>query len=155
MDIFDQSGHPAHAYDPGISSNGIVWLTKLPDNAVEINLGAGRASMRAVDLPAFDWVSVKNSLLGGTVLGPPSSGTVSFDIEWSGIIRRNHIDNDEQGFGFAGEFLVTGATVEWSSKTFDSHGNVIFSFTSDGRSAGNLTQFAEIGHERNGTFLPG
>jgi hypothetical protein len=58
------------------------------------------------------------------------------------------IKNTDPVFGgFAGEFIRGGAQMEWTAKVGD------FMFVSDPISTSS-SSFAEIGHERNGSFFP-
>jgi hypothetical protein len=51
------------------------------------------------------------------------------------------------GGGFAGEFVRNTAQMKWTATVGDFH------FVSD-RLATSSSSFAEIGHERNGSFFP-
>jgi hypothetical protein len=110
---------------------------------VDVNLGKGRATMAATDVAVLDFHDFANALFGG---GPaPVPADVSFEVHWSDVLDRVKITNVPQGF--AGTFLRTSATMEWSATV----GN--FSFVS--RPARTSTSvFAEIGQERNGDFFP-
>lgn len=44
----------------------------------------------------------------------PTRATVSFDVEWNGIISAAQIHNTGQRF--QGSFLETNATIDWSSE---------------------------------------
>jgi len=73
---------------------------------------------------------------------------VSFRVVWSGVDQRVNIKNTDPVFGgFAGEFIRGGAQMEWTAKVGD------FMFVSDPISTSS-SSFAEIGHERNGSFFP-
>ncbi len=87
-----------------------------------------------------------NALFGG---GPPAiPGTVSFKAKWSGVGERVNVRNDDPVFGgFAGEFIRNSAQMEWTGTVGD------FTFVSDPL-ATSSSAFAEIGHERNGSFFP-
>ena len=86
-----------------------------------------------------------NALFGG---GPPAiPGTVSFKAKWSGVGERVNVRNDDPVFGgFAGEFIRNSAQMEWTGTVGD------FTFVSDPL-ATSSSAFAEIGHERNGSFF--
>jgi hypothetical protein len=87
----------------------------------------------------------------GKLLGQGVPATVSLDIEWSGVKRKVKVRDAK--VGFAGLFKETGATMTWSASQksqFDSnHG---FEFVSDPANT-TKTNFAQIGHERNGVFF--
>ena len=79
---------------------------------------------------------------------PPTPGTVSFKLDWSGVNERLNIKNTDPVYGgFAGEFVRNTAQMEWSAAVGD------YTFVSD-PIATSSSSFAEIGHERNGSFFP-
>ena len=80
-------------------------------------------------------------------LEPPTSGTVSFKVVWSGVDERLNIKNTDPVYGgFAGEFVRNRAQMEWSAAVGD------YTFVSDPM-ATSSSSFAEIGHERNESFF--
>jgi len=75
-------------------------------------------------------------------------GSVSFRVVWSGVGQRVNIRNTDPTYGgFAGEFVRNAAQMEWTATV----GN--YTFVSDPL-ATSSSAFAEIGHERNGSFFP-
>lgn len=140
-----------HDYSPGIAPNGLFWVISAPQDVVEINLGLGTASLRMKDLPVPDAHDLANSLTNGRGLPsqgippiPPVPATVSFDIEWGGVIAREEISNDAQDF--AGQFAKTTATINWSASQAG------FLFVSEPPNAAR-NFYSVIGHERNGVFF--
>ena len=111
-----------------------------------MQLGKGSASYQASNVPILDYGNIPNALFGG---GPaPTPGTVSFKVVWSGVNERANIKNTDPVFGgFAGEFVRNTAQMEWSAVVGD------YSLVSD-PIATSSSSFAEIGHERNGSFFP-
>jgi hypothetical protein len=105
------------------------------------------------DVPVTDFHDLANALTGGKGLANPPvppitpvPATVSFDIEWGGVIERAIVINED--LDFTGQFVRTGATIQWSSK------QVGFDFISEPPNPGrNL--YAVVGHERNGVFFHG
>jgi hypothetical protein len=108
-------------------------------------------------LEVFDDHDLANSLTYGLGLPgdlgfsyphiPPVSpvrASVSFDIEWSGLVGAAEIQNASQHF--KGSFLETGATIRWSS---EGQG---FRFHSEAPNPAR-TLFAVIGREQNGVFF--
>ena len=73
---------------------------------------------------------------------PVSSSLACAHASWSGVDERVKIRNSDTGF--AGEYIHNTATLTWSASESG------FSFTSDPLDS----DFAEIGHERNGVFFP-
>jgi hypothetical protein len=119
----------------------LFWTVRIPDENVSVNLGAGTASMHFTDQAILDFGSIPNALANGSSV----AATVSYDLEWSGVLQRTQIRDDAQGY--AGLFLQTDASINWTA-----HNDNGFSFTSD--TAGQSTAFAQLGHERNGVFFP-
>lgn len=113
---------------------------------MEIDLEEATASLVVEDLDVEDYGDLINAIKDG----PSKPATVSFDIEWAGLINRARVNtSNNAGFGshdWGGRFALTGSTAEWSGSTED------FSFTSDPAST-SASQFAIIGDERNGVFF--
>src|SRR4029077_17402575 len=84
----------------------------------------------------------------GPVPSPLPTGLVSATVVWSGVQQRVNIRNTDPVFGgFAGEFIRNKAQMEWTATVGD------YTFVSDPL-ATSSSDFAEIGHERNGSFFP-
>jgi len=108
--------------------------------------GKGSASLQASDVAILDYGNIPNALFGGGP--PPIPGTVSFKVVWSGVNERVNIKNTDPVFGgYAGEFVRNSAQMEWSGAVGD------FTFESDPLVTSS-SSFAELGHERNGSFFP-
>jgi hypothetical protein len=125
---------------------GLFWTIEIPTNGVDVQLGRGRASLQASDVPILDYGNIPNALFGG---GPdPIPGTVSFNVVWSGVGQRVNLKNTDPIYGgFAGEFIRNVAQMEWTAAVGD------YTFVSDPLSTSS-SSFAEIGKERNGSFFP-
>ena len=111
-----------------------------------MQLGKGSASLQASDVAILDYGYIANALFGGRPT--PTPGTVSFKVVWSGVDERLNITNTDPVYGgFAGEFVRNSAQMEWSAAVGD------YTFASD-PIVTSSSSFAEIGHERNGSFFP-
>ena len=149
--MYDPSlgGAQIHDLNPGFVPNGLFWTTdNLPGQgiAVNVNLGRGLATMQAANVEIEDYGTIGNALSGG----PGIPGTVSFTVVWSGVMQRINIRNTDSplvGGGFAGEFVRGVAQMAWTATVGD------LMFASDPL-ATSSSDFAEIGHERNGVFFP-
>jgi hypothetical protein len=96
------------------------------------------------DLDVDDYHDLGNALFGGGPKEVPAR--VSFEIEWSGAKRRFSARNTNGGNRYAGRYIeISTATIDWSAETEG------FRFESSADSS--ETEFAEIGHERNGAFF--
>jgi hypothetical protein len=90
------------------------------------------------DLDTDDYHDVVNALTEG----PEVDGSVSIDLEWSGVLSRHNFSN--AAVGFAGEFVYTNATLSWSANNANGYHFVANPLTSG---------FAEVGTTRNGVFF--
>jgi len=140
-----------HDYNPGVAANGLFWLISAPRDAVQVDPGAGTASLSMTNVPVMNAHDLANALTGGKGLANPPippiapvPATVSFDIEWGGVMERAIVTNEVQGF--TGQYVRTGATISWSSSEAG------FQFVSEAPNpARNL--YSVVGHERNGVFF--
>jgi len=120
-------------------------------DSIEINFGAGVASLRLRDVRVMDAHDLYNNLTNGQGYPPlgvlpvaPVPATVSFEIEWSGITDRAKVVNVMQNF--RGQFVKTGATIDWSAESAD------FVFHSESPNP-DRNLYSVIGHEQNGVFF--
>jgi len=110
-----------------VDSNDVFWMVQVPPSAIAVDFANAQASLRVSGLRVFDDHNLANSLTYGLGLPgdlgfpypaiPPVSpvrATVSFDVECSGAVDTAQIHNNSQGF--AGTFLSTGATINWSAE---------------------------------------
>ena len=144
-----------HDFSPGIAANGLFWVIPTAKDSMEIHFGAGVASLRMRDVPVTDAHDLYNNLTNGQGYPPlnippvaPVPATVSFDIEWNGITDREKVVNVLQNF--RGQFVKTGATIDWSALShFPDHD---FVFQSESPTP-DRNLYAVIGHEQNGVFF--
>lgn len=87
-----------------------------------------------------DFHDVKSALTGG----PSVPATVSFNVQWAGVIRRLRIANETDGF--AGFFIEDRVQAECSAEQEG------FRFISDPAST-TQNVYSVIGRERNGVFF--
>ena len=145
-------GAQIHDFNPGITPDGLFWTLALPDNSVTVHLGSGFAALAATNLPINDYHDFGNALGGGGpgIPGPATPAQLSFRVVWSGVSSRANVRNTASpldGGGLAGEFVRNAAQMEWSAAVGD------LQYVSDPL-ATSTSAFAEIGHERNGSFFP-
>jgi hypothetical protein len=146
-----------HDFNVHIDSNDVFWMVQVDDGAVELDFDAGRARLRVRGLDVYDDHDLANSVTQGLGLPgglgfpypaiarvAPVRASVSFDVEWNGVITTAQIENSTQHF--KGSFLSTGATIAWSA---DAPG---FHFESETPNpARNLVSV--LGSEQNGAFF--
>jgi hypothetical protein len=140
----------AHSYDPGISANALFWTVPIPEDSIDVHLGAGEAVLEAANIPLFDAFTVANSF--SKVVPRVSAVIDSLLIEWSGIKTTTQFsDSTDQ---FAGYFLENSATIEVTATTPASGALHGFRFVSNAGST-STSHFAQVGHDHNGAFFPG
>src|SRR5262249_19645800 len=141
-----------YAYSPargqGQSAGRTVDLAvgeRRPSTAgsVQVNPGAGMAELHVRDLALRDYFNIPNALAQGAFV----PATVSVDVVWSGPVTRR-VNVRDAANDFAGNFAENQATVSFSATEEG------FQFQSAPAST-STSVFAEVGHERNGTFFPG
>jgi hypothetical protein len=117
---------------------------------VAVQFAAGKAALHVNNLHLLDYHTIPNAL----ALGPNDPAVVSFDVVWSGpIMRRVSVLDGTLGNNYAGEYVENQVTVTWSGTNLTTG----FTFTSNpGTLATSVVDggFAELGHERNGSFHP-
>jgi len=113
----------------------------VPASGVNVNLGKGTASYKVTDLATLDFGDIVNDLLHGASV----PAVVSFDVEWTGTSK--HFKVRDRAAGYAGDFIQATATIEFSMHEDG------FDFVSDPAGT-TVSDFAMIGHERNGRFFP-
>lgn len=149
MDVYEPGpGSQIHDLNPTLfPPTSLFWTIEIPAAGIDVNPGAGRASMEAVNVPILDYVDIPNALFGG---GPaPVPGVVSFKVVWSGVNERVNIRNTDPVYGgFAGQFVRNkDAQMEWTATV----GDYVFASAPLATSTGRAVQ---MGHERNGMFFP-
>src|SRR5207248_1383976 len=124
----------------------LFWTLPLSDASIDVNPGKGTALVQESNVPIFDYGNIGNALFGGQA---PVPGRVSYTVAWSGVNDRVNIKNTDPVYGgFAAEFVRNNAQMEWSATVGD------YQFVS-APLATSSSVFAELGHERNGSFFHG
>jgi hypothetical protein len=134
-----------------IDRNDVFWMIRVPSGNVDVDFDRAQASLRVSELEVYDDHDIANSLTFGLGLPTPPippvapvRATVSFDVEWNGVIEMAPINNSAQHF--KGTFLKTGATIKWSAEQPG------FRFESEAPNpARNL--ISVLGNEQNGVFF--
>ena len=111
-------------------------------DGVSVDLGEGKARMRAKNLGVMDFFNIPNALFH--VQSPASvRATVSFDVRWRGPVTGSSAVTSPPGS--SGQLLMNTATMKWSAENAQG-----FSFKSD--PSGTTSAFAQLGRVRNGIF---
>lgn len=155
-----------HSWDAGVSPTSVAWVAHIPEGSAHVNLEEGSASLHARNICVFDAFTVPNSLNTARPLGNLVKGVLnSLDIRWRGVSRRVTSFSDQANC-FRGDFVENTATIAVTATTPanistqanpDGSGCVTkkldgFRFVS-GPASGNVSEFAQVGRERNGIFF--
>ena len=156
MDVYEPGpGSQIVDLNPGIAPSGLFWTMAAPLDSVRgVDPGDdvdaddddafdGGASIRLQNVAVTDFHDFGNALFGGGP--PPVPATLSYEVRWSRKGERASITNVEQGF--TGKYIRNQAQMEWAATSGD------FSYRS-GPASTSSSVFAEVGHERNGSFFP-
>jgi hypothetical protein len=141
-----------HDYNVHVDRNDVFWMIPVKHEAVKVDFSNGRASLHVRKLDLFDDHDLANSLTQGLGLPtPPIPGifpvraTVSFDVEWDGVLATAQIENTSEHFN--GTFLSTGATISWSAEQAG------FRFQSETPPNPTANLVSVLGREKNGVFF--
>ena len=134
-----------HDFDGDIEPfpNGVFWTVRIPSGSVAVDLSKATASLHVSNLAIPDYFTAANALnlLGQ---GPSVPATVSYDVEWSGVLGTSKERNLSEGY--VGDFIHDTATLAWSATESG------FSFVSHAANT-STSMFAQIGRERNERFF--
>src|SRR6266851_2308377 len=70
-----------HDFNPGIRESGLFWTQPVSEDALEVDLAGGTATLALDDLDEEDYHNLLNALLDG----PSDSASVSFEMRWKAI----------------------------------------------------------------------
>ncbi len=127
-----------HDFNGGIQPSGLFWIVQIPDDALKVE--GLTAKLHVVNAPVID--DFQFFAPGGV------AATVSYDITWtaSGAVQHFQPQSSDpmDPSNFAAEFRSAVATISFTGTEAG------FTVTGTGTSDG---IFAEMGTERNGSFL--
>jgi hypothetical protein len=134
----------------------LVWTIEIPPGSIDIDLGEGEATLQLHNVCSlFDAFTVPNSFDTHHPLGLVSAVIESLSIHWTGISKKLSFSN---GKTFRGDFIQSVAApisveVETPSTKppFTPAAQNGFEFVSDPKTT--VTNFAQIGHENNGSLF--
>ena len=143
-----------HDYNVHVDRNDVFWMIAVKHDAIDVDFDDGTARLLVRDLDVYDDHDLANSLTQGLGIPmPPITGVfpvrakVSFDVKWNGNLATAHIANNTSPNHFTGDFLSTGATIEWSAEQDG------FQFKSDTPADPNANLISVLGREKNGVFF--
>ena len=131
-----------HDFNPGIRNDGLFWTTVVPEESVQVDLGAGTAnySLRNARMPDFH--DFGNAVNGGGITTP---GVVSFKVTWEAQSAPTAVAFPTRPLWRNAAPAI--ARMEWSGRSgeFEFQSRPIGTSSSEG-------QGALLGEERNGTM---
>lgn len=139
-----------------MSPTNVFWAAHLPEGSAHVDLDSGMASLHVQNLCVYDAFTVPNSVQGVDRTVNQVKGIInSLDMRWSGILKRDTAH--EPINQMRGSFVENTATIAVTATTpitfvtalSNGHG---FQFVSDPAST-SVSNFAQIGHERNGVYF--
>jgi hypothetical protein len=140
-----------HSYDPGFSITGVLWIVPIPLDSIQVDPGAGTASMEISNITLSDTFTIDNSF---SMMDPFATGVIdSLRVEWAGVTRRVRFSDPVNTF--QGLFLQGAARGEVQLRTLPGGaGGTGFTFSS-GPLSSSSSSYAEVAQEQNGVFFGG
>jgi hypothetical protein len=140
-----------HHFNGGIAPSGLCWTVRIPDSALKVNDNLKEATLRVENASVVDDLH--------TFGGANIPATVSLDITWTAAGPQRHYKpgsaDPTDPTNFDGRFRIALATGTISGSNAEG-----FSFTTVGTASSaavssvfGIPGWAEMGMERNGTFL--
>jgi hypothetical protein len=111
----------------------------IPPGSVTVDLDAKTASLDLSHAKIDDYGDIVRALARDSEI---ASATIDVELKWHGGTSTTITDTTNLNH-FTGKFVTGSATLQWSAKEPG------FEFSSDV----GVSQFARIGHERNGVFF--
>ena len=140
-----------HDFNGGIAPSGLFWTLRVPDSALKISKNGKSATLHVANIDVVDDLQI----FGGANI--PS--TVSFDMTWTSVGPRHHYkpgsDDPLDPSNFDGKFRLAVATGTFSGSNADGFSFSTVGIASSAEVSGlfGIPGFAEIGFERNGSYL--
>jgi hypothetical protein len=128
-----------HDFNPGIRQSGLFWTVPVPEDALEVDLEDGTATLSLSDFDTDDYHNLRNALTGGA----EDDASISFKMKWTATGDPFNVSDPVHTF--AGRYSLAKVGIEWSGTAPG------FSFTSDPGS--NVNVKSVFGRERNGIFF--
>lgn len=143
MDLFEPgSGSQVHDFNGGILASGLFWTLPVPDDALWVSPSGRRAVLEVEDLAVLDSFQF---------FGPNQTpASVSLRVEWrasDGFVPRGKDESvpPTDPAAFLGDIAVARSTGFFEGREFG--------FAFEARGDTDPRGYAQMGRERNGTFL--
>ncbi len=127
-----------HDFNPGIRESGLFWTVPVKEEALQVDMEAGKATLALSDFDLEDYGNLENALKEGAEV----DASVSFNMTWTATADPFNVSDPVHTF--AGRFSLATVDITWSATAPG------FEFTS----SPGVTQFKSyFGRERNGIFF--
>jgi hypothetical protein len=137
---FNPGIRPINPIQPEFPPSGLFWTQPISDDALNVDLEKGTATLELADLDEEDYHNLLNALKDGS----SEDATVAFKMRWTAIERAMQVTDPTHGF--TGRFRISKVQIEWSAQT------PTFEFVSD-KADTTINVSSVIGRERNGVFF--
>jgi hypothetical protein len=142
----DAVGDPkqqSHDFEPGIAESGLFWTRPVSSSTIRVLPDRGVARFHG-RVALHDYGNFFNAIRPRPN-PPPKPSHVTFDVRWLGGGDPKQIRDPT--FGFAGEFIDSQATIEFTASNDGS--DIVYRSIAKGQH----TLYAGVGRERNGIFF--
>jgi hypothetical protein len=129
------------AIDAGNIPDDLFWTIAIDTDGLDFDFQKGTASMSAQDVDLRDFGTLLNDFMHGDSI----AASASFAVRWSDAGKPFQVRDEKNGF--VGGYRETTATIEYTASNEDG-----FQYESDPAETSH-TEYAAIGHERNGVFF--
>ena len=147
MDLFDGAVSPPtqfptdqiHDFNPGIRPSGLFWTVPVKEDALQVDLANGKATLALTNFGLEDYGTLENALMDG----PELDASVTFKMTWTATGDPFNVSDPVHQF--AGRYSLARVDISWTGTNESG-----FSFAS---SPGITQVKSVIGRERNGIFF--
>src|SRR6266852_7564483 len=99
-----------HDFNPGIRESGLFWTQPVSEDALEVDLEDGTATLGLDDLDEEDYHNLLNALQDG----PSDSASVSYEMRWKATAEPMNVTDSVHRF--SGRFQLSTVQMVWWSK---------------------------------------
>ena len=152
VELYDPAtGSQSHHFNGGIAPSGLTWTIQVPDSALTVSQDGKEATLHVESASVVDDLQ----RFGGANI----PATISFDITWTATGPRDHYRSGSTDptdpRNFDGKFRIALATGTLSGSNAEgfSFATVDSASTAKVSSVLGIPGWAEMGIERNGSFL--
>jgi hypothetical protein len=150
IELYDLgSGSQVHHFNGGIAASGLCWTVRVPESALKVNENLKEATLRVENASVVDDLQ----RFGGANI----PATVSLAITWSAAGPQRHYKprsaDPTDPTNFEGKFRIALATGTISGSNAEGFSFMGTASSAEVSSVFGIPGWAEMGIERNGSFL--